>query len=87
MARNAGERLLETETSRAISPADSGDTSGRQNVEEGDEHARRLFVVDEFALQARTGTDISVQDVQQGRGRAAGRNKRRHMRKLREEDE
>jgi hypothetical protein len=72
---------------RGISQAAPGDTSGRQRVGEGDERSRWLFVADEFARQAHTGTDISVQDVQQGRGRAAGgrRSRRRRVRKLREE--
>jgi hypothetical protein len=48
-----------------ISLAAPGDKSGRQCVGEGDEHSRWLFVADEFARQAQTGRDISVQDVQQ----------------------
>jgi hypothetical protein len=59
-----------------------GDTGGRQRVGEDDEHSRRLFVADEFARQAGR-----VQDVQQGRGRAAGRSRRRCVQKYREEDE
>jgi hypothetical protein len=74
---------------RGISRAAPEDTSGRQRVGEDNERSRWLFVADEFARQARTGTAISVQDVQQGRGRAAGRRRRRRrrVRKLREEDE
>jgi hypothetical protein len=72
---------------RGISRAAPGDTTGRQRVGKGDERSRWLFVADEFARQARTGTDISVQDVQQGRGRPAGGRRRPRVRKLREEDE
>jgi hypothetical protein len=59
-----------------------GDTGGRQRVGEGDEHSRRLFLADEFAPQAGR-----VQDVQQGRGRAVGRSRRRRAQKDREENE
>jgi hypothetical protein len=72
---------------RGISRAAPGDISGRQRVGEGDERSQWLFVADEFARQARTGMKISVQDVQQGRGRAAGRSRRLRVRKLREKDE
>jgi hypothetical protein len=74
---------------RGINRATPGDTSERQRVGEGDERSRWLFMADEFARQARTGTDISVQDVQQGRVRVTGRRRRRRrrVRKLREEDE
>jgi hypothetical protein len=74
---------------RGISRAAPGDTGGRQRVGEGDERSQWLFVADEFARQARTGTDISMQDLQQGRGRAAGRRRRRRrrVRKLSKEDE
>jgi hypothetical protein len=51
------------------------DTDGRQCVGEGDEHSRRLFVADDFARQSGR-----VQDVQQGRERAAGRRRRRQTR-------
>jgi hypothetical protein len=49
---------------------------------EGDEHSRRLFVADEFARQAGR-----VEDVRQGRGQAAGRGRRRRVRKYRKENE
>jgi hypothetical protein len=64
-----------------------GDTGGRQRVGESEERSRWPFVAEEFARQTRTGMEISVQDVQQGRGRAAGRRRRRCVQKLREEDE
>jgi hypothetical protein len=61
----------ESEKCSASSQEALGDTGGRQRVGEGDKHSRRLFVADEFARQAGR-----VQDVQQGRGRAAGRSRR-----------
>jgi hypothetical protein len=62
------------------SQAALGDPGGRQRVGKGDERSRRLFVADEFARQAGR-----VQDVQQGRGQAAGRSRRPRVRKNREE--
>jgi hypothetical protein len=52
--------------SERCSRAAPRDTVGPQRVGEGHQHSRRLFVADEFARQARR-----VQDVRQGRGRAA----------------
>jgi hypothetical protein len=64
---------LEAATSRGISLGGSG---GRQRVGEGSERLWRLIVADEFARQAGTRTEIAVEDVQAGRGRAAGRSRR-----------
>jgi hypothetical protein len=61
---------------REMQPEEQPGGSGRQRVGEGDEHSRRLFVADEFARQAGR-----VQDVQQRRGRAVGRSRRRRVRK------
>jgi hypothetical protein len=71
-----GRLFQESERCRSESSRPAlGDTGGRQRVGEGDEQSRRLFVADEFARQAGR-----VQDVQQGRGRAAGSTRRRQTR-------
>jgi hypothetical protein len=44
-------------------------------------------MADEFAQQVGIGMDISVQNVQQGTERAAGRSRRQYVQKLRGKDE
>jgi hypothetical protein len=72
----------ESERCRREQPGGSGRHRRATARREGDEHSRRLFLADEFARKAGR-----VEDVQQGRGRAAGRSRRRRVRKYTEEDE